>query len=304
MVGTFIITWRETIEAALIVGIVLTYLDRIGQSAKFRVVYWSVFWAVLASLAFAGLSNYVAAFLQGSGEDLFATGILFLATIVLTHMVVWMHHNAREIKGTLQQGVESAIARHRLFALAALVFLGVFREGVETVLFLWGLVLQSGGIQSVTPAVTGGALGIGIGVLMAWLFFRGFRSLDLRVFFRVSGVILIFMAAGMCASGFGRLVASGLVPGIVEPVWDTSWLLNDRSMVGAIVSGLFGYRSHPSLVEVLVYGLYFPVVFFLVRSRSRDGSEDGNKPGHDSISPKAGRVYQTAKRHVPVAHER
>lgn len=303
MVGTFVITWRETIEAALIVGIVLTYLDKIGQSARFRVVYWSVLWAVMASIAFAGLSDYVALFMRGVGEDLFGAGILFLATIVLTHMVVWMHHNAREIKGALQQQVELAIAKRRLFALAALVFLGVFREGVETVLFLWGLFLQSGGVQSVMPAVTGGVLGIALGVLMTWLFFKGFGHLDLRAFFRVSGFILIFMAAGMFATGFGRLVASGLVPGIVEPVWDTSWLLNDHSIVGSVVAGLFGYRSHPSLVEVVVYALYFPLVALLVRGRSHDGSEGGNSAQSDSVSSRSSPASRTGKRDVRVAHQ-
>src|SRR5436190_9650741 len=106
MLGTFIITWRETIEAALIVGILLTYLAKIGQAKQFRFIYWGVAWAVFACLLFAGFSGLLAGFFKDIGEDVFEASILFLAAAVLTHMVVWMHHNAREIKGDLQKQAE------------------------------------------------------------------------------------------------------------------------------------------------------------------------------------------------------
>jgi high-affinity iron transporter len=269
MLGTFVITWRETIEAALIVGILLTYLDKIGQSSQFRMVYWGVVWAVAAAAVFAGLSTYAASLFQDTGQEIFSAAILFLATVVLTHMVVWMHHNAREIKGALQHRAELAIAKRQLWALATLAFVGVFREGVETVLFLWGLFLQGATGESVGLAVTGGFLGVAVGILMTWAFFKGFGHLDLKPFFRVSGVILIFMAAGMLATGFGHLIAAGLLPGIIEPLWDTSSLLSERSLLGSLAAGIFGYRSHPSLVEAGSYLLYFPVVFGVLEIQRR-----------------------------------
>lgn len=270
MLGTFIITWRETIEAALIVGILLTYLKKIGQSKQFRFVYWGAFWAVLASLVFAGLSDFLSVFLRDIGQDIFEAAILFLATVVLTHMVVWMHHNAREIKGELQQQAELAISKNRLWALATLAFVGVFREGVETVLFLWGLFLQGGRFESIAPPVMGGLLGIGLGISMTWLFFKGFGHLDLRPFFRVSGIILIFMAAGMLSSGIGKLVTAGLVPPLIEPIWNTSWFLSERSFIGSLMAGIFGYRSSPSLVQAIFYLLYFPITMIWLRRQSHD----------------------------------
>jgi high-affinity iron transporter len=265
MLGTFIITWRETLEAALIVGILLTYLSKIGQSQHFRFVYWGIAWGLIACLIFAGLSGFLAGFFEDIGQDVFEATILFVAAAVLTHMVVWMHRNAREIKGQLQQQAEIAITKHRLWALAVLAFVGVFREGVETVLFLWGLFLQGGRTESLILPVTGGFLGVGLGVFMTWLFFKGFGHLDLRLFFRVSGIVLIFMAAGMLSSGIGKLVMAGLISPLLEPIWNTSWLLNERSFIGSLIAGIFGYRSNPSLIQALFYLSYFLFVIIWLR---------------------------------------
>ncbi len=270
MLGTFIITWRESIEAALIVGILLSYLSKTGGRAQFRYIYWGTFWAVLASLAFGGFSNLIAALLQDYGQDLFEIGILVIAVVVLTHMVIWMHHNARELRGELQHKAGQALAKHQLWALATVAFVGVFREGVETVLFLWGLFLQGPQAAGGWSPLTGGILGIALGVCMAYLFFRGFGHLDLRRFFRVTGVLLILMAAGMLATAIGKLVAAGFVPGLIEPVWNTSWLLDEGRMVGSLVKGLFGYRSSPSLIQLLVYLAYFPLVYLILRRQKHD----------------------------------
>jgi len=270
MLATFVITWRETIEAALIVGILLAYLRKIRHQHEFRYIYWGAFLAVLASLFFAGFSSLVDRLLQGMGEELFDAIILLAAVAVLTYMVVWMHHNAREIKGELLHKADAALAHHQLWSLGMLAFVGVFREGVETVLFLWGLVLQAGPTADWSLQVAGGVIGVIGGIVMAWLFFKGFGHLDLRIFFKVTGVLLIFIAAGMLASAGGRLVAAGWLPALVEPIWDSSWLLSERSLVGSLVAGLFGYRSHPSLLELLLYLAYFPFVMLWLRRQHHD----------------------------------
>jgi high-affinity iron transporter len=141
---------------------------------------------------------------------------------------------------------------------------------METVLFLWGFFLQGGGVASAAPPVIGGLLGIGLGVLMTWLFFKGFGHLDLRPFFRVSGFILLFMAAGMLSSGIGKLVSVGLVPPLMEPIWNTSWFLSERSLLGSLVAGIFGYRSSPSLIQALFYLFYFPITLIWLRRQRHD----------------------------------
>jgi high-affinity iron transporter len=270
MLGVFLITWREALEAALIVGILLTYLQKIGQRRQFRFVLHGVLWAVVVSIVFAYLSNFVAFLFEGPGQSFFDAGIMFLATGVLTYMVIWMHHSAREIKGQLQTQTDMAIEKGKLWAIAILAFTGVFREGVETVLFLWGLVIQGGGITTTSLMITSGLLGIGLAVLMSWLFFKGFGHLDLRLFFRITGILLLFIAAGLASSAVGKLIQAGILPPLIDPLWDTSWLLDERGLIGSVIGGLFGYRSNPSLLEMLVYFLYFPSVMLWLRKQQHD----------------------------------
>lgn len=270
LLGTFLITLRETLEAAIIVGILFTYLNRIGQSRYYSYIYYGVFAAIGASVAFAYFSNIISELFYDGGQEIFEASIMFLAVGVLTYMVVWMHHNAREIKGRLQKKADAAVARKRLWALALLSFVGVFREGVETVLFLWGLFLQAKTREVVDLSIAGGIVGVVSAIFLAWLFFKGFGHLDLRVFFRVTGILLIFIAAGLLASGIGKLQMAGIVPPVVEAVWDTSWLIDERSLIGSLLSGLLGYNANPSLMEILFYLMYFPMVLLLLRKQHHD----------------------------------
>lgn len=270
MFGIFLITWREALEAALIVGILFTYLKKIGESKNFKYIYYGVILAILASLLFAYFSNIVGLLFQGSSEEIFQATILFLAVAVLTYMVVWMHHNAREIKGELQQKADEALAKKKVWALASLAFIGVFREGVETVLFLWGLLLDSGDAASYYANIVGGFSGIGLAIFMAWLFFKGFGHIDLRIFFRVTGILLLFIAAGMLSTGVGKLIAADMLPPIIDHAWNTSWLIDEHGIVGSILAGILGYKARPSLMEMLFYLLYFPAVIIWLRSQRHD----------------------------------
>jgi high-affinity iron transporter len=265
MAQTLLITWRETLEAALIVGILLTYLGRSGQRAGIRYVWLGAGGAVLAALGCGAVSGGALTLLGPETQELLQAGILFLAVGVLSWMVLWMGRHARALRGDLQRKADRALAAGRLLGLAAIAFVAVFREGLETVLFLWGIVVQSGTGLEVAPLVAAGLAGAALAVGTAWLFFRGFAFLRLQTFFRVTGVLLLLVAAGLLASGVNKLIGLGYLPPIVPQVWNTAWLVRDGSPLGALLSALVGYRSRPSLLEVLTFGVYFPPMLWALR---------------------------------------
>ena len=266
MIQTLLIMWRETLEAALIVGILLTYLGRSGQRAGMRWVWLGAGAAVAAAVACAAASRGAITMLDPDTQEVLQAGILFLAVGVLSWMIVWMNRHARAIRGNLHEKADRALAGGRLVGLATIAFVAVFREGVETVLFLWGVVLERASL-AVMPLLVAGIGGGLLAVATAWLFFRGFSFLSLPTFFRVTGVLLVFVAAGLLASGVNKLIALDYLPPIVPQVWNTSWLVRDGSAVGAILGALMGYRSRPSLLEVLVFVAYFPPMLWALRRR-------------------------------------
>jgi len=266
MIQTLLIMWRETLEAALIVGILLTYLGRSGERAGVRWVWLGAGAAVAAALASAAASRGAIAMLDPDTQEVLQAAILFVAVGVLSWMIVWMNRNARAIRGELHEKADRALAGGRLVGLATIAFVAVFREGVETVLFLWGVVLERASL-AVMPLLVAGIGGGLLAVATAWLFFRGFSFLSLPTFFRVTGVLLVFVAAGLLASGVNKLIALDYLPPIVPQVWNTSWLVRDGSAVGAVLGALMGYRSRPSLLEVLVFVAYFPPMLWALRRR-------------------------------------
>jgi high-affinity iron transporter len=268
MIGTFIISWRESIEAALLVGILMVYLKKIGQQRKFVYIYIGVLFGILASLLFGYLSSRVSFLFEGPGEEIFSASILLLAVMILTYMVVWMSDQAKHLKGKIQQKVDSVFEQKKLWALSFLAFSGVFREGIETVLFLWGIFIQNQGTTSFSLALMSGVSGIILAVLMAWFFFRGFGHLDMKKFFQMTGVILLFMSAGMLVAAIGKLESAGWIPPLLNRIWDSTWLIDERSLFGHLFSGFLGYRSKPTLMEILAYLIYLISIFLWLRRQT------------------------------------
>jgi len=279
MLETLLITWRETLEAALVVGILLTYLARSGQRRALRYVWLGSAAAVVAALACAAASSSALAMLDGETQELAQALIVFGAVGVLSWMVVWMHLNARSLRGDIQVRAERVLATGRLVGLAVIAFVAVFREGIETVLFMWGVVVQRGVQLTTMPLLAGGLAGAALAIATAWVFFRGFAFLSLRTFFRTTGVLLLLVAAGLLTSGVNKLIGLGYLPPLVPQVWNTSWLVRDGSPLGAVLSALVGYRSRPSLLEVLAYALYFPPMLWALNHGQPPPPADGRGEG-------------------------
>ena len=257
MGGTFIVTLREGFEAALILGIVYTYLQKIGAEQHYRFVTLGGALGVLASIGLGVAVTLLSGPLLDLGPDLIGTAVIFVAVVVLTWHGYWMQQHARAMKGQVQRRIDEAEATHRLWIIGLIAFTGVFREGAETVLFLWGLITQAT-FTSGWGSIAGGVLGIAIASALGWAIFRGGKRISLQSFFSITSVLLLFLAAGMVSSGIAKLQGFGLLPSS-DTLWDTSLFLSDQSLVGGFLNGLIGYRARPSSVEAGAYVAYLLV---------------------------------------------
>jgi high-affinity iron transporter len=274
MGATFVVTLREAFEAALLLGIVYTYLDKIGARNDSRYVTFGAALGALASVLLGALLSVLSGPLLDLGPDAIGTAVVFVAVVVLTWHGWWMRQHARAIKGDVQRRLEQADAAHRVWVVGTIAFVGVFREGAETVLFLWGLMTQTS--VAGWGGLTGGALGIASAAVLGWAIFRGGRHVSLPRFFAVTSVLLLMVAAGLFSTGIGKLEGFGLLPAS-PTLWNTSHLLDDRGGVGGFIAGLVGYRARPSGLEALAYASYLLVAggLFFGRRSSRDSRVPG-----------------------------
>ena len=251
-VGTFLIGLREGLEATLIVSIVGAFLKRNGQST--RPMFAGVGLAVLISVGVGVGLDLVSATLPQAQQEMMETVIGAIAVVFVTSMIIWMNRNAARLKGQLEREARQAINRGGALALVAMAFLAVLKEGFETAVFLLAAAETSHGNRWF--AVLGGAIGIlasiGVGV---GLYFGGLK-LNLGRFFRVSGVFLVLIAAGLVLGALRTAHEAGWVTiGQQQLVNFSSWMPRN-SVQGALITGVFGIPPDPRLVEALGWLLY------------------------------------------------
>ncbi len=264
MLPSFLIMLREGIEAALIVGIIAGYLARTSRSDWLPTVWIGVLLAVALSLfVSAGVLVIGSQFPQRT-QEIFEAAVSTLAAVVLISMVFWMRKAARSIKATMEHDIDAALAdlRGPTWALLGMVFFAVAREGLESVFFLLALLQQSPG----PAAPVGALLGIAVATALGYLLYSGGLRLDLRRFFRWTGVFIIFVAAGLASAVLRNLHEAGVWNYLQQPVWDMTRTLPVSSVLGTVLSGLFGYHDAPVLGEVLVWVLVlFVTLYFFLR---------------------------------------
>lgn len=280
MGATFVITLREAFEASLILGIVYTYLEKIGARDSYRYVTWGGGLGLLASVGMGIGVGYLSGPLLDLGPDLIGATVIFAAVVLLTWHAWWMQQHARFIRGQVQHQIEEARATQRLWLVGLIAFTGVFREGAETVLFLWGVMAQAASMNG-WGNVLGGVTGVATAAAIGWAIFHGGRQLSLSKFFSVTTVFILLLAAGLFSTGIGRLQGLGFLP-MGEPLWDTSFLLSDRNVLGSFLGGLVGYRARPSALEVTGYVVYLVIAVVLLWGRT---PRTGSRQRYTAISP-------------------
>jgi high-affinity iron transporter len=222
--------------------------------------------AVLSLAVGLGLQALGVAF-EGRAEEIFEGTAMLLAAGVLTWMIFWMARQGRAIQSDLERDVRRATLRGGRWALFSVAFLAVLREGIELALFLTAAAMTAGA----GATLAGGLAGLLVAAVAGWLLFATTRRLDVGAFFRVTSILLIFVAAGLVAHGVHEFNEAGLIPAVVEQVWNTNPVLDEGSTGGQLLKALFGYNGNPSLTEVLAYaGYWVVVVAALWRGRAQD----------------------------------
>jgi high-affinity iron transporter len=264
-INALFIVWRESVEAMLVIGILYAWLrnnDDTGRGLRY------LYGGIGAGLGLAGLLAWAMLAVQdelsGQALDHLQTGMMLFAAVLITQMVLWMRRHGRHLKRELETGAARAAAAANWLGLLAVAAIAVAREGAETVVFLYGIALEQHGFAAIEFSLAAAA-GLGLALFTFWLLARGGRYFSWRVFFRFSETVLLLLAGALLVNGTEKLVGSGVLPALVDPAWDTSFILDDGGRVGGLIAALTGYRAQPALLLVLTYGTYWALVWWLMR---------------------------------------
>jgi len=252
VLGSAIIVFRETLEAALLVGI----LAAATRNLAGRNVWIGAGIAVglAGSLAVAGLTETISRFAEGTGQELFNATVLGIAVAMLAWHNIWMASHGREAAHEAKaMGQAVTTGQRAMSALAVLIAIAVLREGSETALFLYGIAAANGGGQA--SLFAGGVLGLAAGVVVGWAIYAGLGRIPVRHFFTVTSALILLLAAGMAGQMARFLVQGDFIRPLANPLWDTSSVLPIDSLLGHLMHLLAGYEARPSGAQVLFYAL-------------------------------------------------
>lgn len=255
MLTSYILSLREGLEAALIIGIVLGALRQLHRNDLVIPVWIGAGSAAVLSLLAAILLTQLGLVFEGPTEVVFEGLTMLLAAGILTWMIFWMARQSRRLKADLESGVQQA-SRNGKRGLFFLAFIAILREGVELALFLTASVISSNTSQTIFGAL----LGLGTAILLGLSLFATTIRLDLRRFFQVTGFLLILFAAGLLAHSVHEFNEVGWIPAVIEHVWNLNPIVDENSPFGQILKSLLGYNGNPSLTEVLAYFGYFGII--------------------------------------------
>jgi high-affinity iron transporter len=329
-VAAFLIGLREGLEAALIVGILVAYVRKLGQRDAERRIMWGVGTATVLSLAFGALLTFGRYGLTFRAQEIFGGSLTIVAVVMVTGMIFFMLSMGRRMTKELREGVDRALGSGTGWGVFWLALLSVGREGIETTLMLWG--------WAGTPAAAGGAVtGIVIAVVIGWLLFRGMIRVRLSTFFAWSGGFLVVVAAGLLAYGIHDLQEAAVLPGPFSgaPITPThprtgevlvgftdypfamaaypyGWAFDARDVVdpngflGALLKGTVGFVPQMTWLEVTAWALYLIVVVprfvqHVRRSRRADAPRETSPDAASTGPTSAERTEARPDEHIPAS---
>jgi high-affinity iron transporter len=250
MFGTALIVFREVLEAALIVGIVAAATQ--GIAGRGRYIVGGLATGLVGSVLVAFGAEAISQLAEGMGQELFNASILGIAVAMLAWHNIWMAVHSRELSANARQlGRQVQEGSRELSVVLVVIAVAVLREGSETVLFLYGVAIS--GDASRGAMMAGGAAGLVAGISVGLLVFRGLLRIPLRHFFSATSVLVLLLAAGMAAQAARFLIQANMLPSLASPLWDTSGLVANSSMMGKLLQGLLGYDARPAGMQIAFF---------------------------------------------------
>lgn len=258
------VVWRESIEALLVVGILYSWLKQTEAVGAMRYLWLGVGGGVLTALSLAGILLGMQQFLSGIGQDVFMLALMLTAAALIVHMVLWMREHGRHLHSHLKNQTRQALETKSFWSIAILVAVAIGREGSETVIFLYGMSYAQQSAQDWLTFGSAVLLALALAGGSYYLLQLGRRWMSWKYFFRATEIMLLLLASSLLLSGVDRMIGLGWLPAGIDPVWDTSMLLDDSSRLGGVISALTGYRAYPALTDVIawigfwlaIYGLF------------------------------------------------
>jgi len=277
MLPTFVIGLREGLEAALIVGIIASFLAQQGRRDALRKVWLGVGIAVAICVAVAVALQMLSSDLPTRQQEQLETVVGLIAVVMVSYMVLWMRRHSRDLRKDLEGAASRALTEGSATALVAMAFLAVLREGFETSVFLLATFNESS-----NPAYggTGAVLGILVAVVVGYGIYRGGVRINLSRFFRATGIVLVLVAAGLVATALKTAYEGGWIA-TESQAFDLSWLVRPGTPTSSVVTGVLGIQAFPSWTEVtgwLVYAIPMLVVVLWPARRKAPAGQSAARP--------------------------
>jgi len=265
MWGAAIIVFREVFEIAIIMCVVLAATKTLKNRAKWIMLGMAA--GGLGALLFALITEAVSLLVGDVGKVYFNVGILFVAIFMIGWTVIWLKQHGKTIVSNMKQvSNEVAAGQKPLYVLSIIIGLAVLREGSEIVVFVYGLI--AAGQATWSSGLMGSLIGIMAGSISGLLMYYGLLRISVKYMFQVPSILLTLIAGGMAANAAGKLVHAGILPALVDSLWNTSAILSQHSILGRFLFILIGYQDHPNGMQGIFYFITLAIIFITARHKA------------------------------------
>ena len=266
MIKLAIVVFRECMEIAFLLGVILAVTNPVKNSRKY-IILGSVGGITLASL-FAFFAKTISESFNGLGDEVFDSSVILFTAMLISWTVVWMQGYTKKIRRDLSElsnRISAGIASQLM--LVFVVAAAIFREGMEIILFIYSIT-SAGNIEG-KDYITGIGLGALSGLLIGMLLYQGLMKYAGKYVFKISSILLTMIAAGLASEAAGIMTSSGIIESLSNQLWDSSWLVQNDSITGKILNITIGYDSRPNGMQIIFYFATIILTFGMMKFRSR-----------------------------------